>query len=60
MATISSKVFRHHKKADGTYNVKICIYHKKERVYIDTVHYLTEKLYILLKGRKIYKLKRLK
>ncbi|MDB5148886.1 MAG: hypothetical protein JWQ57_2906 [Mucilaginibacter sp.] len=43
MATISSKVFRHHKKTDGTYNVKICIYHKKERVYIDTPHYLTEK-----------------
>jgi hypothetical protein len=43
MATVSSKVFRHHKKADGTYNVKICIYHKKERVYVDTVHYLTEK-----------------
>jgi hypothetical protein len=43
MATISSKIFRHHKKTDGTYNVKICIYHKKERVYIDTPHYLTEK-----------------
>jgi len=28
MATVSSKVFRHHKKADGTYNVKICLYHK--------------------------------
>jgi hypothetical protein len=41
MATISAKVFKHHKKADGTYNVKICIYHKKERVYIDTVHYVT-------------------
>lgn len=43
MATVSSKVFRHHKKADGTYNVKICIYHKKERVYMDTAHYVTEK-----------------
>lgn len=43
MATVSAKVFKHHKKADGTYNVKICIYHKKERVYIDTVHYVTQK-----------------
>jgi hypothetical protein len=43
MATITPKVFKHHKKADGTYNVKICIYHKKERVDIDTVHYITEK-----------------
>jgi len=27
MITISSKVSRHHRKADGTYNVKICMYH---------------------------------
>jgi hypothetical protein len=43
MTTISSKVFQHHRKADGTYNVKICIYHQKERVYIDTAHYVTDK-----------------
>ena len=28
MATVSAKVFEHHKKADGTINVKIVIYHK--------------------------------
>jgi len=43
MATFSAKVFKHHKKADGTYNVKICIYHQKKRAYIDTVHYLSER-----------------
>lgn len=26
MATVSAKVYEHHKKTDGTYNVKIC-YH---------------------------------
>ena len=43
MATISAKIFKHHKKADGTYNVKICVAHKEERVYMDTVHYVTSK-----------------
>lgn len=43
MATISAKVFKHHKKADGTYNVKICIYHKDERRFIHTNHYLIGK-----------------
>lgn len=43
MATLSAKIFKHHKKADGTYNVKICIYHQEERVFIDTVHYVVDK-----------------
>ena len=43
MATLSAKVFKHHKKADGTYNVKICVSHKKDRRYIDTEHYVTDK-----------------
>lgn len=43
MATLSAKVYRHHKKADGTYNVKICIYHNSSRVFIDTEHYVTDK-----------------
>ncbi|HEK19362.1 MAG: recombinase [Mucilaginibacter sp.] len=43
MATFNAKVFKHHKKADGTYNVKICITHKMDRRYIDTVHFVTDK-----------------
>lgn len=43
MATVSAKILKHHKKADGTYNVKICITHKRDRVFIDTEHYVTDK-----------------
>jgi integrase len=43
MATFSAKVFKHHKKADGTYNVKICISHNRDRRYIDTPHYVNDK-----------------
>lgn len=43
MATVSAKVFEHHKKADGTYNVKICIHHKGQRKYLDTNHYVVKK-----------------
>ncbi|PYF68413.1 site-specific integrase [Pedobacter nutrimenti] len=43
MATVSAKVFEHHKKADGTYNVKICVHHNNQRKYIDTVHYVVKK-----------------
>ena len=43
MATVSAKVFEHHKKADGTINVKIVIYHKDERKFIDTTHFVSKK-----------------
>src|SRR5690606_24460428 len=43
MATVSAKVFEHHKKADGTYNVKICVQHKRLRKYLDTTHFLVRK-----------------
>ena len=52
MATLSAKVFKHHKKTDGTYNVKMCIHHNKVRVFMDTEHYVTEK-----KLDKIFKIK---
>jgi integrase len=42
MATLSAKVFKHHKKTDGTYNVKIVLYHKKQ-VYIDTQHFVVDR-----------------
>lgn len=43
MATVSAKVFEHHKKADGTYNVKICVQHKRLRKYLDTTHFVVRK-----------------
>jgi len=43
MATVSAKVYEHHKKADGTYNVKVCVHHKNERKFIDTNHYVVKK-----------------
>ena len=43
MATVCAKVFKHHLKADGSYNVKIRIFHKNEKKYIDTEHYVTDK-----------------
>jgi hypothetical protein len=43
MANLTAKVLRHHRKADGSYNVKICVYHNSVRAYIDTEHYVTEK-----------------
>lgn len=43
MSTVSVKIFEHHKKADGTYNVKICVHHKSQRKYIDTSHYVVKK-----------------
>ncbi len=43
MATVSAKVYEHHKKTDGTYNVKTCVHHKGERKFIDTNHYVVKK-----------------
>jgi hypothetical protein len=43
MATVGIKVFKHHKKADGTYNVKIRVSHKGGNHYIDTPHYVSGK-----------------
>jgi integrase len=43
MATFSIKVFKHHEKKDGTYNIKVCITHQRKRTYLDTNHYVTAK-----------------
>ena len=43
MATVCAKVFKHHQKTDGTYNVKIRVFHKNERKWIDTIHFVTDK-----------------
>lgn len=57
MATVSAKVYEHHKKVDGTYNVKIGIYHKGEKKFIDTPHFLSLKQRTKVKGKKEFKIK---
>lgn len=44
MATFGIKVFKHHEKRDGTFNVKIRITHERRSVYIDTNHFVTAKM----------------
>lgn len=43
MATVKAVVLGHHKKADGTYNVKIRVFHKGEKRFIDTDHFVGPK-----------------
>lgn len=43
MATVGIKIHKHHKKADGTYNVKIRVSHNGEKRYIDTSHFVVSK-----------------
>jgi len=43
MATVAIKIHKHHKKADGTYNIKIRISHKGEKKYLDTPHFVVDK-----------------
>lgn len=43
MATVRVKVLKHHLKTDGTYNVKIKVFHKQESKWIDTDHFVTDK-----------------
>ncbi|WP_407427261.1 site-specific integrase [Arcticibacter sp.] len=43
MATVNIMVYEHHKKTDGTYNVKIRVYHRKVKKLIDTTFFVTQK-----------------
>jgi hypothetical protein len=43
MATVSAKIYEHHKKADGTYNVKYIVYHDGERRHIDSPHFVSNR-----------------
>jgi integrase len=41
--TVAAVVFEHHGKNDGTYNVKIRVYHKFEKKYLDTSHFVSKR-----------------
>jgi len=41
MATVKAVVYEEFKRADGSYHVKIRVYHKQQRRLIDTSHYVT-------------------
>ena len=43
MITVNAKVFEHHQKEDGTWNVKICVYHQGVRRYVETTHFVSRK-----------------
>ncbi|MDN5288516.1 MAG: recombinase [Mucilaginibacter sp.] len=44
MATFGIRVFKHHEKKDGTFNVKIRITQERRSTYIDTSHFVTAKM----------------
>jgi hypothetical protein len=43
MATVNAVVYEQYKKEDGTYNVKIRLFHQSVRRLIDTVHYVSSR-----------------
>ena len=55
MATVNAVVLKHHKKQDGTWNVKICVNHKSKPRYIETASFV-DRSQLDSKGRlkKIY------
>lgn len=42
MATFKGEVYAHQKKKDGTYNIKIRVYHNKDKKYIATPYFVTK------------------
>jgi hypothetical protein len=43
MATIKEVILKHHRKEDGTYNIKYRLIHNRKITYINTNHFVTEK-----------------
>jgi integrase len=43
MATIKEVVLKHHKKEDGTYNIKYRLTHNRRTIYINTNHFVNER-----------------
>lgn len=50
MATVNAVVLKHHKKENGTWNVKISISHQSKTTYIDTPSFI-DKSYLDSKGK---------
>ncbi len=42
MATFKAEVYAHHKKADGTYNIKIRVTHNRQKRFLATPWYVTK------------------
>lgn len=42
MATFKAEIYAHHKKKDGTYNIKIRVTHNRQKRYLDTPYYITK------------------
>lgn len=42
MATFKAEIYAHHKKRDGTYNIKIRVTHNRQKRYLDTPYYITK------------------
>lgn len=42
MATIYYKIFKHHKKKDGRYNIKYCLTHRGKQVYYASTHHVQQ------------------
>ena len=43
MALVKAVVYEEFKRTDGTYNVKIKVYHQKKKRFIDTMHFLSNR-----------------
>jgi len=41
--TVSARIYSHHEKSDSTFNVKYVVYHKGERKFIDSPHFVSKK-----------------
>jgi hypothetical protein len=41
--TVSAKIYEHHEKSDGTFNVKYVVYHNGERKFIDSPHCVSKR-----------------
>lgn len=42
MATFKAEIYSHHKRRDGTYNIKIRVTHNRLKRYLDTPYYITK------------------